>query len=281
MTGRHHRGRHRAGRTAAYIGRHRAPAFAARHSGAAALTAVTVGAGAVLGAPAADATPAVNWDAIAQCESGGNWRIDTGNGYYGGLQFDRRTWRAHGGGAYAPTANLTSRENQIAVAVATLRNQTMAGTWPVCGVHAYDATPRPQGPPAARPQAPLPASPTFPAGSAPHRPDPAPVPVLPLSVLPVSFLRALPIPLAVPAFVYPSYMVSSGDTLSGIAIEQHVRDGADGTPGWLRIAAANSGLITDPAHIEPNWVLTLPDPWTAGGTDGPQSEQTAVRRLPV
>jgi resuscitation-promoting factor RpfB len=56
------------------------------------------------------------WDRIAQCESTGNWAINTGNGYYGGLQFDRGTWLSNGGGAYAPTADLTSRENQIAIA---------------------------------------------------------------------------------------------------------------------------------------------------------------------
>jgi resuscitation-promoting factor RpfB len=56
------------------------------------------------------------WDRIAQCESGGNWSINTGNGYYGGLQFDRGTWTSNGGGTYAPTANLASRTQQIAVA---------------------------------------------------------------------------------------------------------------------------------------------------------------------
>ncbi|GAB2472979.1 resuscitation-promoting factor [Luteococcus sediminum] len=56
------------------------------------------------------------WDRIAQCESGGNWSINTGNGYYGGLQFDRQTWLANGGGAYAPTANLASKAQQITIA---------------------------------------------------------------------------------------------------------------------------------------------------------------------
>ena len=56
------------------------------------------GAAAMLGtASAASAAPSVNWDAIAQCESGGNWRINTGNGYYGGLQFAQATWRGYGG----------------------------------------------------------------------------------------------------------------------------------------------------------------------------------------
>jgi uncharacterized protein YabE (DUF348 family) len=56
------------------------------------------------------------WDRIARCESGGNWAINTGNGYYGGLQFDRGTWTSNGGGQFAPTANLASRTQQIAIA---------------------------------------------------------------------------------------------------------------------------------------------------------------------
>ncbi|MFF1827931.1 transglycosylase family protein [Paenarthrobacter sp. NPDC058040] len=56
------------------------------------------------------------WDRIAQCESGGNWAINTGNGYYGGLQFSSPTWLANGGGAYAPTANLASKAQQIEIA---------------------------------------------------------------------------------------------------------------------------------------------------------------------
>ncbi|MFJ4208721.1 transglycosylase family protein [Paenarthrobacter sp. NPDC089675] len=56
------------------------------------------------------------WDRIAQCESGGNWAINSGNGYYGGLQFSAPTWLANGGGAYAPTANLASKAQQIEIA---------------------------------------------------------------------------------------------------------------------------------------------------------------------
>jgi hypothetical protein len=56
------------------------------------------------------------WDKIAQCESGGNWSINSGNGYYGGLQFDVGTWLSSGGGAYAPNAAAASKAQQIAVA---------------------------------------------------------------------------------------------------------------------------------------------------------------------
>jgi resuscitation-promoting factor RpfB len=74
----------------------------------------------------------LNWDGVAQCESGGNWQINTGNGYYGGLQFDLGTWLANGGGAYAPRPDLASREQQIAVAN-RLYAARGSSPWPVCG----------------------------------------------------------------------------------------------------------------------------------------------------
>ncbi|QYH20040.1 transglycosylase family protein [Corynebacterium aquatimens] len=86
-------------------------------------------------APAAPSAPAVAggsvWDAIAACESGGNWAINTGNGYYGGLQFSASTWAAYGGTQYAPTANLATREQQIAIAQRTQAAQGW-GAWPAC-----------------------------------------------------------------------------------------------------------------------------------------------------
>jgi uncharacterized protein YabE (DUF348 family) len=72
------------------------------------------------------------WDALAQCESGGNWAINTGNGYYGGLQFSSSTWQAYGGGAYASTANLASREQQIAIAEKVRAATGGYGSWPAC-----------------------------------------------------------------------------------------------------------------------------------------------------
>jgi uncharacterized protein YabE (DUF348 family) len=74
----------------------------------------------------------LNWDAVAQCESGGNWHINTGNGFYGGLQFDYGTWLSNGGGAYASRADLASREQQIAIAT-KLYNARGSSPWPVCG----------------------------------------------------------------------------------------------------------------------------------------------------
>jgi hypothetical protein len=74
----------------------------------------------------------VNWQAIAQCESGGNWSANTGNGFYGGLQFTQGTWDAYGGAQYAASANLASESQQIAVAERVLAGQGI-GAWPVCG----------------------------------------------------------------------------------------------------------------------------------------------------
>lgn len=82
-----------------------------------------------------DSAPAVAggsvWDSLAQCESGGNWSINTGNGFYGGLQFTASTWAAFGGTAYAPSAHLASREQQIAVAQKVQQGQGW-GAWPAC-----------------------------------------------------------------------------------------------------------------------------------------------------
>jgi LysM repeat protein len=82
-------------------------------------------------APAPSAAGA-NWNAIAACESGGNWGINTGNGFYGGLQFTQQTWLGYGGGQYAPSANLATPSEQIAVGQRVLAGQGI-GAWPVCG----------------------------------------------------------------------------------------------------------------------------------------------------
>ena len=82
-------------------------------------------------APAANAAPDSDWDRLAQCEAGGNWGINTGNGYHGGLQFSQGTWAAYGGTQFAPTANQATREQQIAIAEKTLAGQGW-GAWPAC-----------------------------------------------------------------------------------------------------------------------------------------------------
>ncbi|MER5587667.1 transglycosylase family protein [Streptomyces asoensis] len=111
-----------------------------------------VAAGAILLAPLgllsatghASAADSGVWDRIAQCESGGNWSINTGNGYYGGLQFSAGTWRAYGGTAYASTADKASKAQQISVAT-KVQNAQGWGAWPTCSARAGASGGAPQG----------------------------------------------------------------------------------------------------------------------------------------
>ncbi|MCW3817449.1 LysM peptidoglycan-binding domain-containing protein [Micromonospora sp. DR5-3] len=114
-----------------YVARHRRATQRRVAVGALVVGAAT-GAAAILGPAAPASASSVNWDAIAQCESGGNWHINTGNGYYGGLQFSKSTWNGYGGQKYASRADLASRSEQIAVAEKVLDGQGI-GAWPVCG----------------------------------------------------------------------------------------------------------------------------------------------------
>ncbi|NLE78146.1 MAG: DUF3235 domain-containing protein [Rhodococcus sp.] len=112
-------------------GRHRKPTNTGRTVAKVAVTGAIMGvAGAAFSGTAA-AAPNSDWDRLAQCESGGNWGINTGNGYQGGLQFSPSTWNAHGGGEFAATANNASREQQIVVAERVLESQGW-GAWPSC-----------------------------------------------------------------------------------------------------------------------------------------------------
>jgi hypothetical protein len=95
------------------------------------LTVVATGAIAMT-APAAHAATVTQWDRVARCESGGNWRINTGNGYYGGLQISHSTWKSYGGLKYAYNAHKTSKANQIVIANKILRGQGK-GAWGSCG----------------------------------------------------------------------------------------------------------------------------------------------------
>jgi resuscitation-promoting factor RpfA len=111
-----------------YRGKHRKMSAATRNIARVAVAGIAVGAPLAIAATPAQAA-GTNWDAIAQCESGGNWGINTGNGYQGGLQFSASTWKAYGGQGSASSA---SREQQIAVAEKVLQGQGI-GAWPVCG----------------------------------------------------------------------------------------------------------------------------------------------------
>ncbi len=140
--------------------------------------AVVGGSTLALCAQAAAATDA-EWDRVAGCESGGNWAINTGNGYHGGLQFSPGTWSGHGGGEFAPTAYLATKDEQIAVAERVLATQGK-GAWPSCGGPLSAATPRdvvkdePQPLDAAAMNGELPPPPPFDPFAPPPPPPPAP-----------------------------------------------------------------------------------------------------------
>ena len=122
-------------------GRHRKPKTSAVTVAKIAFTGAVLGGSGLTLAGQASAASDAEWDQVARCESGGNWAINTGNGYQGGLQFTPGTWIAHGGGQYAPAAQLATKEQQIAVAERVLAHQGR-GAWPVCGGPLSGATPR-------------------------------------------------------------------------------------------------------------------------------------------
>jgi resuscitation-promoting factor RpfA len=170
-------------------GRHRKPSTGNINVAKLAFTGAVIGGGGVALAGHASAATDAQWDAVAGCESGGNWAINTGNGYHGGLQFSQGTWASHGGGEFAASANQATRAQQIAVAERVLATQGR-GAWPVCGHGLGAATPRnvvadapapdapPPPPPPADPAPPPPAElAAFDAPPPPPPPaDPAPPP---------------------------------------------------------------------------------------------------------
>ncbi|MFD4834079.1 transglycosylase family protein [Streptomyces uncialis] len=204
------------------------------------------------------------WDRIARCESGGNWSINTGNGYYGGLQFAASTWRAYGGTAYAPTADRATRAQQIAVATQVQRGQGW-GAWPVCSARAgaTGAAPSAAKPPAAsapKPAAPAPARPAAPAAPAPAAPDSAAAPTpdgersapraanAPQRTAPAAAPRAPE--RAADGGSRGHHTVRDGDTLSAIA-ERYATD-------WRRLYDANQRVIgADPHLIVPGQRLDI------------------------
>jgi resuscitation-promoting factor RpfA len=225
-------------------GRHRAPTSASKLRRRAATVAATAGVAAV--APLLAAGPAhadsVNWDAIAACESGGNWSINTGNGYSGGLQFSAGTWRAYGGGAYAPTAGQASRSAQIAVAEKVLAGQGI-GAWPVCGKRAGStATPRRVTTTAPRT--------TERANRSERRSVPTTTTPRTTTRKHTTTTTTRSTHTSVPTGT-GSYVVKSGDTLGKIAVAHHL------SGGWKALYAANSGVVENPDLIFPGEKLSL------------------------
>ncbi len=214
----------------------------------AALTIVGVG----LSAGPASAAPRHPWDAIAQCESGGNWSIDTGNGYLGGLQFSPGTWAAYGGRGSAATA---SRAEQIAVGERVVARQGWSA-WASCSArlglhgrtvattgHAHHHSAHHQD--------------VSLRTRAHHRADPAPrtsaatatreVHKRPRHAAPRTGRHA-----ASPAVGTATYTVRTGDTLLAIAARLHIAG------GWQALADANASHLVHPSRISPGQVLHLP-----------------------
>lgn len=195
-------------------------------------------AGMIVGAPlvlAAPAQAAPNWDALAQCESGGRWNINTGNGYSGGLQFAPGTWRAFGGTQYASSAAGASREQQIAVAQRVLASQG-PGAWPACsrktGWHNGAGA-------VAKPAAKAPAKATKPVVKSSTKKATKP-----------AAKKAAPAPVTAPRNG-ADYVVKPGDTLSGIAQQLGVQG------GWTVVFDRNRNIINDPDLIFPGQQLDI------------------------
>ena len=183
---------------------------------------------AVLLGPAPAAQAAVNWDAIAKCESGGNWSINTGNGYYGGLQFSRSTWKAYGGGRYASTADRASRAEQIRIAEKVLDGQGI-GAWPTCGKRAGSTK-------------------SYKARSTAKRSSSAKKATSSRST---TQKKAAKVTSSTTRATGKQYTVRSGDTLAKIAAAQHV------TGGWRALYRLNSAKLGNPNLIFPGQRLSL------------------------
>jgi murein DD-endopeptidase MepM/ murein hydrolase activator NlpD len=198
----------------------------------ASLTVTAGGAGMALpfmGTGAAQAADVDTWNKVAACESTSNWNINTGNGFYGGLQFTQSTWEAYGGRAYAARADLASKDQQIAVAEKVLDGQG-PGAWPVCSVRA--GLTRGGGEPDIRP-----------AAERTKQKDAKKTSLE--DVRPQSTPQSR-------AGNAEMYTVVHGDTLSGIADDQDVRG------GWRGLYAANRSAIgSDPDLIVPGQRLAL------------------------
>jgi len=204
---------------------------------AAGATAVGIGA---LASPASASTH--DWSGVAQCESGGNWSINTGNGFYGGLQFTQGTWAAYGGTAYAPRADLASPSSQIAVAEKVLAGQGV-GAWPVCGKYLTGGTTSVAN------SAPAPAA-------VPHTTTTTTQKVVPQQSAPkqtvpqhTSVPQRSSAPVTASNTPGGNYTVQPGDTLSKLAAEH-------GTT-WQALWQQNRAAVADPNLIFVNQILAV------------------------
>ncbi len=255
-----------------YHGRHRKPTATGRTVAKIAVTGMVVGAPLTAFAGTASAASADQWAAVAQCESGGNPSINTGNGFAGAYQFTPSTWRAYGGQGAAQNASLSE---QTAVAERVLAGQGK-GAWPVCGTGLGAASPSSasaQSAPAQRtaptqqqstkaaPQSVAPKA-VAPKAVAPKAVAPkavAPKAVAPKAVAPKAVAPKAVAPKATVARTAPasttatgSYTVKSGDTLTKIAAAQGV------SGGYQAIFALNQDRVQNVNLIFPGQTLRLP-----------------------
>jgi resuscitation-promoting factor RpfA len=218
-------------------GKHRRPSKATRVAAFAGLTGVAIAAP-LMAAGNASAATASEWDKVAQCESGGNWSINTGNGYYGGLQFSASTWAAYGGTAYAPQANQASKSQQIAVAEKVLASQGK-GAWPVCGTGLSGAAYN--GAAASKPS-----TTTHSDSQAASRSSERP------AVKSQKTQKTVTTPTGKKVKKGDGeYKVVKGDTLSTIAAKHHVAG------GWAKLFKLNKDIVKDADLIYPGQQLHL------------------------
>jgi len=245
-----------------YHGRHRKPTATGRTVAKIAVTGMVVGAPLTAFAGTASAATGAQWDAVAQCESGGNYAINTGNGFSGGFQFTPSTWSAFGGQGAPQNA---TRDQQIQVAERVLAGQGK-GAWPVCGKNLGAASPSSVSAPAQRTAAPAqrtaPTPQQSPKAAAPKAVAPkavAPKAVAPKAVAPKAVAPKAVAPKATVARTAPasttatgSHTVKSGDTLAKIAAAQGV------SGGYQAIFALNQDRVQNVNLIFPGQTLRLP-----------------------
>ncbi|MGN8048257.1 transglycosylase family protein [Curtobacterium sp. 22159] len=195
-----------------------------------------------LAAAPANAASGSTWDALAQCESGGNWAINTGNGYYGGLQFTLGTWQANGGSGNPASA---SRDAQIAVAERVLASQGW-GAWPACSAKLGLSGTTGAAPQAAAPAA-APTQQAAPAQQAAPTRQVAPSQTTTPKVAPAVPSKPAPVKTS-----GKTYTIVSGDTLDSIATKLQI----DG--GWKQLWAANTSTIDDANLVYAGQTLQLP-----------------------
>ncbi|WP_329195827.1 MULTISPECIES: transglycosylase family protein [unclassified Streptomyces] len=206
----------------------------------------------LMAAGSASAATASEWDRVAACESGGNWAINTGNGYYGGLQFSSSTWAAYGGKAYAAQANQASKSQQIAIAEKVLKGQGK-GAWPSCGVGLSNSSYSGGG--AAEAPKPKPKTETK-AAPAPKKETKRPEAPVTRSERSEAAPAPKAAPKAAPKTEAPktgngSYEVKEGDTLGTIAEVNGVKG------GWEKLFELNKDIVSDADLIFPGQKLKL------------------------